>query len=100
MPRASSAGGIPGSLVGLSAVATMSSGSFSRTELTTSEIPNTVGLNGVEADGPGNSRRTPDERTLGRFTGHAIVGLSAAFTRALFTTSCDFARLSSTRRLP
>ena len=78
----------------------MSSGSFSRTELTTSEITNTVGLNGVEDDGPDISCRTPDERAFGRFTGHAIVGLSAAFTRALVTTARDFARVSSTRRLP
>ena len=47
-------------------------GLFSRTELTISEIPNTVGLNGV--DGPGFPRRTSDEKTFGRFTGQAIVG--------------------------
>ena len=66
----------------------MSFGLFSRTELTISEIPNTVGLNGV--DGPGFSCRTSDEGTFGRFTGQASVGSSAAFTRALFTTARYF----------
>ena len=49
-------------------MAMMSSGTFSTPELTISEIPNTVGLNEVEDDGPGISHRIPDDGTFGTFS--------------------------------